>query len=200
MPNIWPPYLTVLFAFLLDQFLGDPVFRLHPVRLIGETAELLRPPLYPLGRLGGLLVLLATASLWGLLSLWAQRVWAFEVIFLYFWLAEASLRREVEKVASLLSEGHLSRARRALSFLVGRETKSLSPSECIRALIETAAENLTDALVGPLFWYLVAGLPGATVYKVVETLDSGPWRHRLPCYMVSPKVRNANVLALDKTQ
>ena len=172
MPGTWPPYLTVLFAFLLDQLLGDPVFRLHPVRLIGKTAELLRPALYPLGRLGGLLVLLTTASLWGLLSLLAQGVWALEVIFLYFWLAEASLRREVEKVAYLLKEGALPQARKALSFLVGRETKRLSPSECIRALIETAAENFTDALVGPLFWYLVAGLPGATVYKVVETLDS----------------------------
>ncbi len=172
MGSFGPPYLTVALAYLLDRLLGDPHFSLHPVRLIGKTAEKLRPLFYPWGRVGGGLTLTLTAALWVGLSFAGQKFWLFEAGLLYFWLAERALRDEVLKVARLLEAGLLPQARKALSFLVGRETRDLNPSDCIRAAVETAAENFTDGLVGPLFWYLIGGLPAATAYKVVETLDS----------------------------
>ncbi|OAG26830.1 adenosylcobinamide-phosphate synthase CbiB [Thermodesulfatator autotrophicus] len=167
-----PPALTIGLAFFLDLILADPQVRWHPVRLIGDLAEFFRRFFYHWGRLGGLLTLLAT----GLFSLWSIGLTVYfvppiEVVWLYFFIAPTALRREVLKVAKTLEED-ISLARRRLSFLVGRETKRLDSSQCVRASVETLAENFTDALVGPLFWYLVGGIYGATFYKVCETLDS----------------------------
>jgi len=155
MGTSWPPYYTVSLAFLLDQLLGDPHFRLHPVRLIGDTAEFLRARFYPWGKIGGFLTAGFSALVWLFLAWGASHFWPLEAILLYFWLAESALRREVIKVYHPLKEGLLEVARRRLSFLVGRETKSISVSQCVRAAVETVAENFTDALVGPLFWYLL---------------------------------------------
>ncbi len=164
---------AILGAYFLDQLFGDPHFRLHPVCLIGAVAEFWRKRLYALGKLGGLLTLLGTVFVFELLVLGASRLGPFmEVVILYFYLAEKALREEALKVYQALVRKDLFQARRVLSFIVGRETKGLSSAQCVRATIETVAENFTDAVVGPLFYYVVGGLPLATFYKVVETLDS----------------------------
>jgi len=167
------PPLKVFLSFFADQLFGDPHFSLHPVRLIGALAEKFRKIFYPWGYVGGFLTLSLTAAvslfLVGLLTF--PFPWL-EVLLLYFFIAEKALRKEVEKVAEALEGGDLTLARERLSFLVGRDTSSLSVSECVRAAVETVAENFTDALVGPLFWYAFGGILGATFYKVVETLDS----------------------------
>ncbi|WP_456371096.1 adenosylcobinamide-phosphate synthase CbiB [Thermodesulfatator atlanticus] len=168
-----PSPIIVLFAFLLDSFLADPQVRWHPVRLIGDIAEFFRKRFYSLGILGGAFTLFFTAAFF------VGPVYAFtlifpplEIIFLYFFIAPTSLRREVLKVAHALSQNDLVLGRKRLSFLVGRETKNLSLSQCVRASVETLAENFTDAVVGPLFWYFILGIPGVAFYKVCETLDS----------------------------
>ncbi len=165
--------LFVLLAYIADQLWGDPQVFWHPVRLIGLGAERLRPFCYPFKRWGGLLIVFISGAVSLILVSLAVLIFSpAEIFFLYFGIAEKSLRKEVEKVGHFLKEGLIERARKQLSYLVGRETKDLSVSECIRAAVETTAENFTDAFVGPLFWYLVGGILGLSFYKVVETLDS----------------------------
>ena len=168
-----PPFVHLSLAYALDQLLGDPHFRFHPVRLIGDVAEFWRRLFYPLGKMGGLLTLLLTTACYTPLAYFLGRLVPLgEAVLIYFFIAERALRQEALKVAKALSQNQLNLARTHLSWIVGRETQGLSVSECVRAAVETLAENFTDAFVGPLFWYLWGGLPGLTIYKCVETLDS----------------------------
>ncbi len=176
------PPLNVLLAYGLDLLLGDPQLRWHPVRLIGDLALIWKRLFFPWGRLGGLLtllltVLLYTAMVYGLVWLLPP----LEAVFLYFFIAHQALAREAEKVAVALKAADLPLARYRLSFIVGRDTSCLSVSGCVRAAVETVAENFTDAFVGPLFWYLLGGLPAVTLYKCTETLDS-MFGYRTPRY------------------
>ena len=175
-----PAPLVLLLAYLLDQFFGDPQFRLHPVRLIGDVAEVFRRLLFRWQKFGGFLTLLFTLAVVvsAVSGLCARLPWL-EPVFLYFFLAEKALREEALRVYRALKCGDLSSARHFLSFIVGRETKNLSPSECVRAAVETVAENFTDGFVGPVFYYLLGGLPLVAAYKVVETLDS-MYGYRVP--------------------
>ncbi|AEH45695.1 cobalamin biosynthesis protein CobD [Thermodesulfatator indicus DSM 15286] len=167
-----PTPLIILLAFVLDLLFADPQVRWHPVRVIGQVAEFFCRFFYSLGRLGGLLTLLFTSIVFvGGVSFTVCLFPPLEILWLYFFIAPTSLQKEVLKVAEALQE-NISLARKRLSFLVGRETKNLDTSQCVRAAVETLAENFTDALVGPLFWYMVGGIYGVAFYKVCETLDS----------------------------
>ena len=86
-------------------------------------------------------------------------------------LAARSLDEHIRAVADALDDG-VEPARRAVGMIVGRDTSHLSEAEIARAAIETGAENLSDGVIAPAFWFLVAGLPGLFVYKLVNTADS----------------------------
>ena len=87
-------------------------------------------------------------------------------------LASRSLYEHVAAVATALSAGELSRARTAVSKIVGRDPARLDGSGIARASLESLAENASDGVVAPLFWGTVFGLPGIAVYKAINTLDS----------------------------
>lgn len=87
-------------------------------------------------------------------------------------IAQRSLYQHVRAVAGPLSAGDLEQARRAVSAIVGRDTAGLDKSGVARAAIESLAESFCDGVVAPLFWLLVAGLPGIWIYKAVNTADS----------------------------
>ncbi|HYF79488.1 MAG TPA: adenosylcobinamide-phosphate synthase CbiB, partial [Symbiobacteriaceae bacterium] len=88
-------------------------------------------------------------------------------------LARRSLAEEAgQAVCRPLMDGDLPAARRAVSWVVGRDTDGLDEREVARASIETLAENLSDGVVAPLLFALVAGLPGIAAYKAINTLDS----------------------------
>jgi adenosylcobinamide-phosphate synthase len=95
-------------------------------------------------------------------------------------LAQRSLSDHVAAVARALRMS-LPEGRRAVAMIVGRDTAALDQPAVTRAAIESAAENLSDGVVAPAFWFLVAGLPGMLVYKVVNTADS-MIGHRTPRY------------------
>ena len=86
-------------------------------------------------------------------------------------LAARSLDDHIRAVAFALEEG-IEPARRAVGMIVGRDTTTLEEGDISRAAIETGAENLSDGVFAPAFWFLVAGLPGLFVYKMVNTADS----------------------------
>ncbi len=97
--------------------------------------------------------------------------WPFELIAVAVLLAQKSLVTHVRDVADGLRLG-LGDGRAAVARIVGRDVATLDKPGVARAAIESAAENLSDGVVAPIFWYLVAGLPGMLAYKMLNTADS----------------------------
>jgi adenosylcobinamide-phosphate synthase len=87
-------------------------------------------------------------------------------------LAQRSLHAHVARVAAALEQGGLEAGREAVSHIVGRDPQSLDEAGVARAAIESLAENFSDGVVAPGFWLLAGGLPGAAIYKAVNTADS----------------------------
>lgn len=171
-------------AVLLDFVLGDPTYRLHPVRLIGDLLRLFEWLLRGIGLngyVGGVLLFVALAgsacgATLGLME-WLRGfgpgyAWALHVFLLYSLLALGDLVHHVWRIERALKKDDLAGARAAVSMLVGRDTDRMDAAACRRAGIESLSENLTDGWVTPLLWYALGGLMGLVVYKVVSTMDS----------------------------
>lgn len=174
-------------AFLLDLILGDPPGWPHPVRLIGRLIAFLSvaargvfrtPTTLRLAGVGivVLVVGLSWAAAAGLLAAAgavAPEVGAaVGVVLAYTTLAVRSLYDETWRVVLALKENDLPRARKLLSLVVGRDTNHLDRSGVIRAVLETVAENLSDGVIGPLFYLALGGPALAMAFKAVSTLDS----------------------------
>jgi adenosylcobinamide-phosphate synthase len=86
--------------------------------------------------------------------------------------AQRSLHAHVERVALALEDGGIDSARARVSAIVGRDTASLDEAGIARAAIESLAENFSDGVVAPALWMVVGGLPGAAIYKAINTADS----------------------------
>ena len=87
-------------------------------------------------------------------------------------IAQRSLHEHVADVADALEKTGAEGGREAVSHIVGRDTGALDEAGVARAAIESLAENFSDGVVAPVFWMLIAGLPGAAVYKAINTADS----------------------------
>jgi adenosylcobinamide-phosphate synthase len=87
-------------------------------------------------------------------------------------LAQRSLHKHVADVADALDKRGIASARTAVSRIVGRDSESLDAAGIARATIESLAENFSDAIVAPVLWMAIAGLPGAALYKAINTADS----------------------------
>jgi adenosylcobinamide-phosphate synthase len=177
------PALLAL-AVAADLALGDPSYAAHPVRLIGRALSGIENVLRRAGLDGygggiGLFLILgalATGAACALvlagarLSPWAAK--GVHLFLLYSLLALGDLLRHGARVETALRAGDLAAAREGVSRLVGRDTDRMDAGACRRAVIESLSENLTDGFVSPIFWYVVAGLPGIVLFKVVSTMDS----------------------------
>ncbi len=87
-------------------------------------------------------------------------------------IAQRSLHQHVAAVADALQQGGVAEGRVAVAQIVGRDTSALEKAGIARAAIESLAENFSDGVVAPIFWLLLGGLPGAALYKTVNTADS----------------------------
>ncbi len=176
-------------AWAWDALFGEPRNALHPVAWLGHV-------LGPVGR--GLLRLPAAAAFtagalaWCFLAaLCAGAAWAWQQAALAApaWLAVPllalalkptfawrMLHDEVAAVGTALAEGP-SPARARLARLVSRDVTHMSPDALRETALETLSENLSDSAVAPLFWFLVAGLPGAVLYRFANTADA-MWGYR----------------------
>jgi adenosylcobinamide-phosphate synthase len=176
------PAHLLLAALMLDAVAGDmpALFRLvpHPIVLAGRAiawaeTRLNRPELPAAARRGrGILlcsamVLAAAALGWGL-----SFAWPIEIVVAAVLIAQRGLFDHVRAVAQALETGGEEAGRMAVSHIVGRDPASLDRHGIARAAIESLAENFSDAVAAPVFWYLLGGLPGLLVYKTVNTLDS----------------------------
>lgn len=181
--------LTIALAFLLDLVIGDPK-KYHPISAIGKliqnTENLLRG-IHLNGKLGGLLLFLIVCSitlflsiffikLLSLLSALSKSFYFFSLVILIIvsslFLALKGLILASSTVDRLVNENRLSEARTALKALVGRDTENLTPKQIKIAVVESLSENLSDAMIAPLFYFLVGGFPFLVLYKTVNTLDS----------------------------
>jgi adenosylcobinamide-phosphate synthase len=171
-------------GFFLDLAVGDPPFRGHPVRLIGGLLTGLERALYPLRRkimAGGILLTGALASVACVtipLALLSRPlvVWSLinpvSVVLIFFLMCNRDMVREAKIVHRHLAEGRLGEARLSLSRIVGRDTARLDEAGVIRAAIETISENIVDGFTAPFFYYMIGGIPGAYLYRTVNTVDS----------------------------
>jgi len=96
-------------------------------------------------------------------------------------IAQRSLHRHVADVALALEKDGLDAGRRAVGHIVGRDTAMLDEAGVARAAIESLAENFSDGVVAPVLWMIIGGLPGAALYKAINTADS-MIGHRTPRY------------------
>ncbi len=179
-----PDPAGLVVAVAIDLVLGDPVYPAHPVRLIGRTLRWLEGRLRDVGLdgyTGGVLLFLLLAGLWLLaltgivalaLKLSTTAAWLVHVLLAYSLLALGDLLHHVWRIESAVRDNDIERARHAVGALVGRDTGRMDGAACRRAAVESLSENLTDGFVSPVFWYVVAGLPGLVLFKVVSTMDS----------------------------
>jgi adenosylcobinamide-phosphate synthase len=179
LPKHWPSAAGLAVGYLADRLFGDPVRR-HPVAGFGAAASWLEARCYADRRSVGMLhtaALVGTAVGLGaaLERLNAHRPWATVLTTAaatWAVLGGRSLSREAATVAGQLAGGKLIAARGQVRHLVGRDTAEMSPEEVARATVESVAENASDAVVAPLLWGAVAGLPGLLGYRAVNTLDA----------------------------
>ena len=97
--------------------------------------------------------------------------WILEALIATSLIAQKSMRDHVEDVHAALTRG-LAEARMAVAKIVGRDPSALDESGITRAALESLAENTSDGIVAPVFWYALLGLPGIAVYKAINTADS----------------------------
>lgn len=167
-------------ALLLDAALGEPRWLWdrfpHPAVLMGRAVGWLDRHLNE-GKdrrakgVLAVLVLVVGAAAIGALVAAVPDFGLLEVLAAAILLAQRSLVDHVQAVADALRLS-LAEGRRMVARIVGRDTGALDGPGVARAAIESAAENLSDGVVAPVFWFLIGGLPGMLIYKVVNTADS----------------------------
>ena len=178
------PLLLLWSIFLLDLWFGDPVYRFHPIRLIGSLLIYLERWLFARGWNGytggillGLLLLGIVLGCYFLLqklfgSLHPVLGWSLDLFLGYSLLALRDLEIHGLRVWRTTAEGNLVKAREEISQLVGRDVERLDLAGCNRATLESLSENLSDGVVSPLIWLTLVGIPGMLAFKVISTMDS----------------------------
>jgi adenosylcobinamide-phosphate synthase len=189
-----------LLAMLIELGLGYPqrLSRMigHPVTWIGRLVDALDhrlnrdgPPPFLLSlagedgegarRAAGIVAILILVAIVGVIAFAAERV-LFRLPFGFLavglaastLIAQRSLHRHVADVADALERGGVDAGRAAVAHIVGRDTQALDAAGIARAAIESLAESFSDGVVAPVLWLGIAGLPGAALYKAINTADS----------------------------
>ena len=179
---------VAIFAFIIDTIIGDPRSRFHPVVLIGKLISFLERIYYReedsdqkkffCGAILVLLVLFITYDVAaGIIYLsysipWEWGTMAVEALLLAFTISPKSLAKAGRGIYALLLTNELDKARKAVGWIVGRDTAKLDESEVARATVETIAENTVDGVIAPLFFFVLGGVPLAVLYRAANTMDS----------------------------
>ncbi len=183
------PLLALIAGLAVDAVLGDPaaLFRHvpHPVALLGRLiatieAWLNRSDLADdLRRRNGIVTVLAVVGIAAVVGALIDRLaaalpWGGVLVIatVAVLVAQRSLYDHVAAVARALESRGLAGGRDAVRHIVGRDPQSLDGAGVARAAIESLAENFSDGVVAPVFWFVLLGLPGLCAYKAVNTLDS----------------------------
>lgn len=175
--------LPLLIGYILDSLLGDPRWLPHPVVAFGKAISFMEKQLNrgKFRRAKGCfttLFLVSAVLLLGMFLVDLLLQWGIvpycvvASMAVFYGLANSSLIKEGRKVVEALEYQGLEAGRKRLSWIVGRDTSTLDRQQIYTAALETMAENLSDGVVAPLFYYAVGGFPAMLAYKMVNTLDS----------------------------
>ena len=181
--------LSLLIGWMLDLLVGDPQWLPHPVvgfgKMIAFGEHRLNRGLHRKlkGALMAITLIIAVFAVTWLVRhqlsiincqfsiINCQLSIIIDAIIVFYCLAGTTLIREVREVFLALDRS-LEEGRRQVSRIVGRDTSELSAQEVRTAALETLAENLSDGVIAPLFWFAILGTPGMLTYKMINTLDS----------------------------
>ena len=180
--------ITILaIALALDFTFGDPQIGFHPIIIVGRFIKYLEKRLLKdnytesMKKVNGLILILIISVLTLALSYLAI-FYSFKInmffgnaisaVILYFMLCNGSMISHTRKIMTAINNKDLEKSRIEVGKIVGRNTGSLNFKELIRATLESLAENTSDGLIGPLFFYLLGGVPAVFLYKAINTLDS----------------------------
>lgn len=162
---------------LLDLLAGEPPYPVHPVALFGNAMKTVEGFAYRDSRRAGSFHAAIGVGLGAAAGRFVNSTSAAT----FAAVAGRGLMQAATVVDDALARNDLAAARGALPALVGRDPQSLGEPEIVRAVVESVAENTVDAVVAPAFWGAVAGAPGASAYRAVNTMDSMVG-HRSPRY------------------
>ncbi|MGG5461738.1 adenosylcobinamide-phosphate synthase CbiB [Clostridium sp. B9] len=177
--------IKIVIGYILDMVIGDPQNPYHPIRYIGKLAQsmekLWRSVFSKKQKLAGLFAWLSIVIITFLIALGIVEIsniinpilgTVVSGILIYFCISAKGLKVEGLKVINILESGDIVRARKQLSYIVGRDTENLDEEAIVRAVVETVAENMSDGIIAPLIFAGLGGAPLAFLYKAVNTCDS----------------------------
>ena len=176
--------ISLLVGWLLDLIFGDPARLPHPIVWFGKAIAFCEHRLNKgchrkmKGALISIILIVAIFVITYLLRSLCERSMFnvqcsmfFDALAVFYCLAGTTLIREVRAVFLALDRS-LDEGRKQVARIVGRDTSELSAQEVRTAALETLAENLSDGVIAPIFWFAILGTPGMLAYKMINTLDS----------------------------
>ena len=180
--------VALVMGYILDLIFGDPYWMPHPVRFIGNLISILEKVIrrfmpktkrgeYIVGIILTVMVVSISMVIPLVIILIAKTINKYlalivESFMCYQILATKSLKVESMKVYDELAKNDLPSARKAVSMIVGRDTKDLTFSGVAKAAVETVAENTSDGIIAPMIFIAIGGAPMGFFYKAINTLDS----------------------------
>ena len=166
--------LPLLLGWLLDFIFGDPSRLPHPIVWFGKMIAFCEHRLNKGShrKLKGAFVAVGLiAATFGIGTIINCKLSILNFVIVFYCLAGTTLIREVREVFRAVDRS-LEEGRAQVARIVGRDTSELTAQEVRTAALETLAENLSDGVIAPLFWFMLLGTPGMLAYKMVNTLDS----------------------------
>ena len=182
--------LVVFFALVLDFAVGDPRNKFHPTAWLGSLIAKLTPHIKNssenLEKLGGIFIILISSGIVASLMIFLDiGIKLITVDYIYIiisvivggvllktTIAIKGMEKHALAVVTALEQNNISSARDNLSMIVKRNTKNLDKNHVFSGVLESISENTVDGITGPLFYFAFFGLPGAFVYRVINTADS----------------------------
>ncbi|MGL1834127.1 adenosylcobinamide-phosphate synthase CbiB [Rhodocyclaceae bacterium SMB388] len=187
-------FLKLVAALCADRLLGEPR-RWHPLVGFGRFANLLETLTRRLlgdsvtaGAVAWLVAVVPAVAVAALLrEAHPLAHWVTDIALLYFAVGAHSLAAHAQAITTPLELGRLDEARRAVSYIVSRDTADLSEAEVAAAGVESVLENGHDAIFGAIFWFMLLGGPGALLFRLANTLDA-MWGYRNRRYALFGRV------------
>lgn len=191
------PILGVILALSIDFTIGDPKNKFHPTvwvgTLIGKLVPFVKNHNQTAEKLNGLILTISITALiasilyflniglyyleladFNLMTKIITLIFSIAVtgILLKTTLAVKGMEKYSKSIMEALSKDNLDDARTKLSMIVKRDTKNLDRQHIISGTLESISENTVDGIIGPLFYFTILGLPGAFIYRTINTIDS----------------------------
>ena len=188
---IWESIIIIGLAIMLDLIFGDPKNRYHPTawigNFIGNLVPLFKNENVNLEKFGGILIVLISTAVVGILLITLNLkldsiignefvniivIIVVSAILLKTTMAIRGMEKHALAVTNALENNDIDEARVNLAMITKRKTKNLDKNHILSGVLESISENTVDGITGPMFYFALFGLPGAFIYRVINTIDS----------------------------